>query len=107
MPDYTLGNAKGKIKLLSPLDLDSNIKVKPRESHMRRWGFVWLLFAMFLVSWSLQLVAMLPEVSEKGWHEFWSATFENWQSEFLQLVVQAVLIQSWLAKYGYKAKAGD
>ncbi|AZS12549.1 hypothetical protein HWB99_gp013 [Mycobacterium phage DrLupo] len=102
MPDYTLKDAKGTVKILTPLNLNS--KPTPVESHWRRWGFVWLLLFAFLVSWSLQLVAMLPEVSEKGWHEFWAATFENWQSEFLQLVVQAVLIQSWLFRYGFKAK---
>ena len=75
-----------------------------RENHMRRWGFVYLLLLLFLASWAGQLIAMLPDIAEKGWHEFWAATFENWQSEFLQLAVQTVLIQSWLWRYGFRAK---
>lgn len=60
--------------------------------HLRRWGAVYLLIALFVGSWLGQAIAMQPEIAEKGWTEFWSATFENWQSEFLQLFVQAVVV---------------
>ena len=33
--------------------------------------------------------------------QFWSATFENWQSEWLQLAVQAILIAA-LADYLFR-----
>jgi hypothetical protein len=74
------------------------------HSHLKRWGAAYLLFALFLASWIGQFVAMLIEVGndarEHGqsfamsefWPQFWSATFENWQSEWLQLFVQAVVL---------------
>jgi len=64
----------------------------PRPSHLRRWGAVYILAVLWLGSWAGQLVAMGPAISHEGWTEFWSATFENWQSEYLQLVVQSVLL---------------
>lgn len=60
--------------------------------HLRRWGAVYILALLFTGSWAGQLVAMQPTIQQEGWHEFWSATFENWQSEWLQLVFQAVLL---------------
>jgi hypothetical protein len=63
---------------------------------------------MFLGSWAGQLWFQLSEVRadarEHGepfswgdfWPQFWAATLENWQSEFLQLFVQALLIASVL-----------
>jgi hypothetical protein len=63
-------------------------------NHMRRWGAVWILVVLFVVSWWFQFVAMVAEPGPFEWTMFWSATFENWQSEFLQLAVQAVLIAS-------------
>ena len=29
------------------------------------------------------------------WPQFWSSTFENWQSEWLQLTTQALLISAF------------
>jgi len=58
--------------------------------HMRRWGAVYLLVAMFLGSWVGQYAFQVVEGD--GWNLFLSATFENWQSEFLQLAVQGILI---------------
>lgn len=49
---------------------------------------------------------MQSEIHEKGWIEFWSATFENWQSEWLQLIFQAILLlgaKHWL----FQADARD
>jgi hypothetical protein len=60
--------------------------------HLRRWGAVYILAVLFAGSWIGQAVAMQPAIAEQGWSEFWAATFENWQSEYLQLVVQAVLL---------------
>lgn len=67
--------------------------------HFRRWGAVYILVLLFLGSWVAQLIAMQPKISEEGWSEFWAATFENWQSEWLQLVFQAILLlgaKHWL-----------
>jgi hypothetical protein len=49
--------------------------------HLRRWGAVYLLF---IGSWLGQ---------------FFASTFENWQSEWLQLIFQAILLlgaKHWL-----------
>lgn len=63
-----------------------------------------LLLALFLASWGGQFVSMLIEVGNEAsqhgqpfsmdefWPRFFSATFENWQSEWLQLLVQAVVL---------------
>ena len=58
--------------------------------HLRRWGAVYLLVALFLGSWVGQWVAQAAE--GEGWVLFASSTFENWQSEFLQLAVQALVV---------------
>lgn len=66
---------------------------------IRRWGAVYILILLFLASWLGQVVAMWPTIQEQGWIEFWAATFENWQSEWLQLVFQAILLlgaKHWL-----------
>jgi hypothetical protein len=47
------------------------------------------LVAFFVASFVGQAIAMLPQ---DGWRQFWAATFENWQSEWLQLVAEAVLL---------------
>lgn len=64
-------------------------------TYFRRWGVVWILALMFLGSWVGQFFGMVAEPGPYEWAEFWSATFENWQSEFLQLAFQAVLVASW------------
>ena len=67
--------------------------------HLRRWGAVYILAVLFAGSWIGQAIAMQPVIAEEGWSEFWAASFENWQSEWLQLVFQAVLLlgaKHWL-----------
>ena len=34
---------------------------------------------------------------DEFWPQFWSSTFENWQSEWLQLATQALLISGFSA----------
>jgi hypothetical protein len=72
---------------------------KPRWSKAYSFGLITALF--FLVSWLgqfiFQMIAERNEASQHGqqfsWGEFFpqflSSTFENWQSEFLQLLWQA------------------
>lgn len=72
--------------------------------HLRRWGAVYVLLALFLGSWIGQLFTQLAEfTSEQQQHgqafawpdflaSFFAATLENWQSEWLQLVFQAILL---------------
>ena len=74
------------------------------HSHLRRWGAAYLLAVLFVASWAGQFVTTLIEVGNQArehgeqftmsdfWPQFLSATFENWQSEWLQLLVQAVVL---------------
>jgi hypothetical protein len=88
------------------------------HSHLRRWGAAYLLLFLFLASWVGQFVAMLIESGndarahgqsfqlDEFWAQFLSATFENWQSEWLQLLVQAVVLLG-LKHVMFKADALD
>lgn len=67
--------------------------------HFRRWGAVYILVVLFCGSWLGQALAMMPEIESEGWIRFWASTFENWQSEWLQLIFQAILLlgaKHWL-----------
>ncbi|MCC3331100.1 DUF6766 family protein [Nocardia abscessus] len=73
-------------------------------SHLRRWGAVYLLVLLFAGSWFGQFVSQLNEYHRIQqvhrqpfewpgfWANFFASTFENWQSEWLQLVFQAILL---------------
>jgi hypothetical protein len=79
--------------------------------HVRRWGAVYILLLLFVGSWLGQFFAQLAEFrSEQQTHgepfvwsdyltQFFASTFENWQSEWLQLIFQAILLlgmKHWL-----------
>jgi hypothetical protein len=78
----------------------NNDVAKPRFA--KAYGFALLTGALFLLSWAgqfvFQLITVRNDAEEHGqafqWGEFLpqflSSTLENWQSEFLQLVWQAV-----------------
>lgn len=74
--------------------------------HIRRWGAVYILMVLFAGSWAGQAWTMTSEIETQGWTKFWSATLENWQSEFMQLIFQAILLlgaKHWL----FQADARD
>jgi hypothetical protein len=89
-----------------------------RHGHLKRWGAAYLLLGLFLVSWIGQYISMLVEAgNEARQHgetfsmseflpQFWSATFENWQSEWLQLLIQAVVLLG-MKHVLFKADAED
>ncbi|MGI5171882.1 hypothetical protein ACQEU3_46825 [Spirillospora sp. CA-253888] len=72
--------------------------------HFRRWGAVYILAALWLVSSLLfglaEAAAQTNEARQHGqpfawsefWPAYWSGYFENLQSEWAQLATQAVLI---------------
>ncbi len=72
-----------------------------RPPWARAYSFLIVTGALFLISWTGQFVAQAVEVRNEAeqhgasfsWGEFWpqflASTFENWQSEFLQLCWQA------------------
>jgi|SRR5687767_917726 len=89
---------------------------------LRDYGLGVALALLFLVSWILQsLTGWVEFVSEQQTHGqaaqlfgdsgyFWpwmQATFENWQSEFLQLFTMAVLTAFLIHKGSTESKDGD
>lgn len=84
-----------------PLSQDAQ---RRRNKPLRRWGAVYVLIILFLGSWVGQFFMQLSEFSSVqaqhgqpfSWAEYWpnflASTFENWQSEWLQLVFQAILL---------------
>jgi hypothetical protein len=76
------------------------------------------LGAAVLGSWLGQFVAQLIEVGNEArshgeafsmsefWPSFWQSTFENWQSEWLQLFVQGVVLLG-MKHLLFKADAED
>lgn len=72
-----------------------------KPSRLQAYSFAIVTGGLFLLSWALQayfqLAAMRADAAEHGqgltpgdfWAQFLASTFENWQSEFLQLVWQA------------------
>ena len=88
------------------------------HSHWKKWGAAYLLLGLFLASWAGQFVTTLVEVGNEArehgqvfsmdefWPTFLSATFENWQSEWLQLLVQAVVLLG-MKHVLFKADAQD
>lgn len=69
----------------------------------RNYGLSIVLLGLFILTWSLQFIAQLIKVRNDAegrgisfswgtfFPEFFTATFENWQSEFLQLLTFVVL----------------
>jgi hypothetical protein len=75
--------------------------------------------AMFFVAWGgqfvFQLIAVRNESLQHGdpfqwgdfWPQFFSSTFENWQSEFLQLVWQAAGLALFYFWGSSQSREGD
>lgn len=89
-----------------------------KDKFLRRWSAVIILLVFFFLSWIGQFTNQLEEVKQKSqqhgqefhmsefWPQFWSSTFENWQSEWLQLATQAILISA-LAEYFFRKGSED
>jgi hypothetical protein len=90
----------------------------PVKKHLQHWGAAYLLFALFCGSWLGQFVAQTIASADEArshgqefsWSDFWpqffSTTFENWQSEWLQLFVQAAVLLG-MKHLIFKADAAD
>lgn len=82
---------------------------KKKNTFLRNWGAVFILISFFLASWvgqfANQIVVQRQQAEEHSqvftmeefWPQFWASTFENWQSEWLQLATQALLISGFAA----------
>lgn len=90
---------------------------------MKRWfhdrGLSFALGALFLASWALQFIFQVTEVTLEAathgeafqwsdlWVQFGRATFENWQSEFLQLLTFVVLSKFLIHRDSPQSRDGD
>ena len=86
---------------------------------MRRYAYLWITLAFFLVSiglhWLFGWYAYVDEAAEHGQSPEMSAylveigrdTFENWQSEFLQLIWQVVGLAYFLYVGSPASKEND
>jgi hypothetical protein len=92
------------------------------KTFLRDYGLGVTLAALFIVSWILQtLTGWVEFAAEQQTHGevaelfgpsgyFWpwmQATFENWQSEFLQLFTMAVLTAFLIHEGSTESKDGD
>lgn len=70
----------------------------PHMKHLRNWGAVYVLLILFTISFIAQAALTIPD---EGTRSFWAEVFANHQSEWLQLVFQAILLlgaKHWIFK---------
>lgn len=82
------------------MEAHNNDRGKP--GFAKAYSFAIVTAGLFLVSWTGQFISQAVTVANEAqqhgqqfeWADFWpqflASTFENWQSEFLQLIWQAV-----------------
>jgi len=69
---------------------------------IRRHSFGLFLLVAFVLSLLGQWLT-----HDEGPAKFWNAVFENWQSEFLQLLMPIAVATAILARIGYKGFEKD
>lgn len=92
---------------------DLKSEFRKSDTFIRRWAALFILIIFFIFSWGGQFYFQMQTVKQEDAQHgqefsmaefmprFWSSTFENWQSEWLQLATQAVLIAA-LADYMFR-----
>src|SRR5215212_8408685 len=90
-----------------------------RPNFVKAYSFGIVTGIFFLLSWlgqfAFQIMVIRNEAEQHGqgftWSEFWpqffQSTFENWQSEFLQLVWQAAGLALFYYWGSSQSKEGD
>jgi hypothetical protein len=90
-----------------------------KPSWARAYSFLWVTLTLFLISWIGQFVFQLQSVRDDAaahgqpfamaefWPRFLASTFENWQSEFLQLCWQAAGLAFLLFWGSSQSKEGN
>jgi hypothetical protein len=90
-----------------------------RPRFTRAYSFALVTGAFFLLSWAGQFIFQLIEVRNEAeqhgqqftWSDFFpqflQSTFENWQSEFLQLIWQAAGLALFYFWGSSQSKEGD
>jgi hypothetical protein len=88
------------------------------KDHLKKWGVVYASLALFLTAWIAQFFTQMQVVANEAaehqqqfsWGEFWpqyfASTFENWQSEFLQIAWQAFAVSA-LASFWFRKSKED
>lgn len=86
---------------------------------LKAYSFFWVTGAMFLLSWTGQFISQLQvEINDAidhgmsfEWYnfivQFAASTFENWQSEFLQLCWQSLGLAIFLHWGSSQSREGD
>jgi len=86
---------------------------------VKRYGLSLVLVTLFLTSWVGQFVSQAiehgNEAREHGgtfewsdfWPAFWKATFENWQSEFLQVLCFVLLTAKLIHRGSHESREGQ
>lgn len=64
------------------------------------------MFVAFALSLAAQFLFQV-QVNHEGWTEFMASMYENWQSEFLQLFVQAGGLAIWYWWGSSQSREGD
>jgi len=89
------------------------------ENILRGYSLSIVLFILFISSWIGQLILQIEEFANQAvehgqafqwsefWPEFWTATLENWQSEFLQLFTFVVLTSFLMHRGSPESKDSD
>lgn len=85
------------------------------KKHLQRWGAAYILLVMWasstLAYYRYEKLVAISEAKEHKepfqyadfWNQFMSGIFENLQSEWAQLLVQAILLLSVVAYYVWRA----
>jgi hypothetical protein len=69
-------------------------------------GLGFVLLGMFLASWAGQALFQVG-VENESWSAFWASTFENWQSEALQLLTFMALTSVLIFKESPESRDSD
>lgn len=69
---------------------------KARVRHLRRWGAVYVLTVLFVVTWFFQWWNERDLIAYLGWNRFWSLSFASWNGAFLVLILGWVVLRTTL-----------
>ena len=73
---------------------------------LRDYSLSLVLAALFAASWAGQAVVQIAVVGDTA-AEFWAATLENWQSEFLQVLAFVALTAVFVHRGSAESKDSD
>jgi hypothetical protein len=92
---------------------DLKEEYRRKNTFWHRWASLIILIVLFFGSWTGQFFNQMQVVKLDAaehhqtfamsdfWPHFWESTFENWQSEWLQLFTQGLIIAGF-ASYMFR-----